>query len=161
MEAKHQRILLGILVGLVVLLVLVAGFLAARSLFRPHVTLRLGDGVFSAYLARTPAEHERGLSGRESLAEHDALLFVYDSAQQRSIWMKDMNFSIDAVWLDDQKRVIHVAENLSPATYPNSFSANKPARYIVELAAGTVRKKSIKIDSTAAFDLTQIKGVTW
>lgn len=161
MTTKHHRVLLRVLIAFVVLLVIFSAFQGARAVFRPHVSLKLGDGVFSANLARTNEEHIRGLSGVKNLPSTEALLFVFESSDIRSVWMKNMKIPIDVVWLDKDRQVVHMIENLSPDTYPNSYEAKKPSKYIVEFAAGTVGSKAIKIGSKADFDLNQIKGVDW
>jgi len=47
-----------------------------------------GVDTVQAEVARTPAERERGLMFRESLAKGRGMLFVFPEAQIRSFWMK-------------------------------------------------------------------------
>lgn len=149
--------------GIVVIVLLLIGAAAFwifwPQLSQPHTKLRLGDGVFQARVADTSSEREKGLSGTTYLGQDQALLFVYDRDDKWSIWMKDMNYAIDIVWLDKDKKVVYIVKNAKPESYPNeSFAPNEPARYIVEFAAGTVDKKTIKIGDVAAFDETQLEG---
>lgn len=122
-------------------------------MLRPSVmAVQLGDGAFKAAIARTDAEHKKGLSGVEYLSQDQAMLFVFSSEGVYDIWMKDMKIPIDAVWLDSNKRVIHVEKNLQPDSYPKTYRSTAPARYIVELPAGAVEARSITINDTAGFD---------
>ncbi len=117
-----------------------------------ETTVVLGDGVFSTRVAVTSVDHARGLSGTEELKPHQAMLFVFESDEIHDIWMKDMKFAIDVVWLDKEKRVIHTESSLSPASYPKSYGPKKPTRYIVELPAGTVEGKNITKGKQASFN---------
>ena len=53
-------------------------------------------------LALTDEEKARGLSGRESLDEDEGMLFVFDVPGNYGFWMKDMNFAIDIIWLNEK-----------------------------------------------------------
>src|SRR6266542_6597913 len=95
------------------LIVLVLGLVGAAAYYvlapqlRPHVTVHLGDGVFLAQVAKTQPTREKGLSGTTSLRSEEAMLFVYDSDGKWPIWMKDMNYPIDIIWLDKDKKVVY------------------------------------------------------
>ena len=76
---SHQRDVLSWgLVLFVLLLVAGAAYYLLLPQLQPHVTLRLGDGVFTAQVADTQEKREKGLSGTYSLRDSQALLFVYD-----------------------------------------------------------------------------------
>lgn len=100
--------------------------------------------------AKTPEARTQGLSGREGLAADTAMLFYFDEPGQQCFWMKDMKFAIDMVWLDEDKRVLKVAENVSPQTYPESFcQAN--AQYVAEVPAGQAQKYNLEIGQQVEF----------
>lgn len=142
-----------VIVGLVIVVLLLAGTAMLASLARPGVTVRLGDGVFMARTAQTQAERERGLSGTTGLDAGQAMLFVFDHDDTWGIWMKDMNYSIDVVWLNAQKQVVYSVSNMTPDTYPTVFRPTKAARYVIELPAGTIRHKAIGAATVAQFTL--------
>jgi uncharacterized protein len=98
-----------------------------------------------AEVADTGALREQGLSGRASLPEGRGMLFVFDQDGSWGIWMKDMLFSIDIVWLDKEGRVAWMETNVSPETYPTAFYSESPARYVLELPAGAAAKYGIAI----------------
>lgn len=140
------------------LLIVVVGLSLAQRFTQPRTTLYLGDGVFATHVAATDAERQLGLGNIESLADNEAMLLAFARDAQWSIWMKDVEYPIDVVWLDGQKRVVHIVKNMPPSSYPDSFSPDKPARYVVELAAGTVEKKAIRIGTVARFDMPETTG---
>jgi uncharacterized protein len=93
----------------------------------------------------------KGLSGKESMKENRGMLFKFEQEEYWSIWMKDMLFSLDIIWLDQNLVVVDLKENVSPETYPSSFSPQKPAKYVLEINAGLCEKYQIKINDQAKF----------
>ncbi len=89
-------------------------------------------------------KREKGLSGRTSLKPGTGMLFVFDESAKHSIWMKDMLFPIDIIWIADNMQVIHLEENISPDTFPLVFEPSRPALYILEVPAGFVSEEGIK-----------------
>jgi uncharacterized membrane protein (UPF0127 family) len=95
--------------------------------------------------AETAEAKQKGLSGRKSLCGGCGMLFSYDKPQEIGIWMKDMKFSIDIVWLDKEKRITHVESSVTPETYPTTFS-DRTARsqFVVELPSKYIQEHQIK-----------------
>jgi uncharacterized membrane protein (UPF0127 family) len=54
-----------------------------------------------------------------------------------------MNFSLDMIWLDDDKRVVHIERGVSPATYPRTFCNDKSASYVIEVRENVARQVDI------------------
>lgn len=96
-------------------------------------------------VAKTPEEKIKGLSGRESLDENAGLLFVYNEPGIYSIWMKDMNFPIDVVWLDEDYRIVDIAKDISPDSFPKIFEPAEPALYILEVNSGFTDKRGVEV----------------
>lgn len=111
----------------------------------------VGNKAFNLEVADSNEERIRGLSYRSSLEEGSALLFVFDSEERHGIWMKDMFFSIDIVWLDKDKKIIHIEKNISPETFPKVFRPKSDSLYVIELSAGSADKSNIKIGDIIKF----------
>jgi uncharacterized membrane protein (UPF0127 family) len=76
--------------------------------------------------------------------------FIFPEDKVWKIWMKDMKMPIDIVWLDRDKKVVHIEENVEPDTEPHDvYQPPVPARYVLEMSAGSVQKFAIKKDMTA------------
>ena len=115
------------------------------------IILSINDLEIEAELADTPAEHEQGLSGRTALPENQGLLFIFDQSGQYNFWMKEMNFPIDIIWLDENKKIIDITANLATSTYPANFTSRAPAKYVLEVNAGFTAQNNIKIGNQAEF----------
>lgn len=111
--------------------------------------MQLGARTITVEIAGTGRERTRGLSGRPDLAADSGLLFVYLNSDIYGIWMKEMNFAIDILWISEDLRVIHIAENVSPATYPEVFMSREPARYVLEMKALSARRLGVEVGTPA------------
>lgn len=98
----------------------------------------VGGKEFEVAVADTDNERQRGLSGRANLASDHGMLFVFDQSDRHCMWMKDMKFAIDMVWLDDSGVVVEHARGVGPETYPKIFcNDTRNARYVIELPSGS------------------------
>jgi uncharacterized protein len=102
--------------------------LPTREIKTPAAALRVE-------VADTPAARERGLSNHVPLGSAEGMLFVFDTDDRWGIWMKDMHFAIDILWLDAAGKVVWLESNVVPETYPTVFYPDTPARYVLELPA--------------------------
>lgn len=103
----------------------------------------IGETAIKIEIADTLGERVQGLSYRDKIEKDKGLLFIFDNSDFHGIWMKDMRFSIDIIWLDQNLQVIHMEESVSPDTYPDTFSPNKKALYVLEVYDGFVSDNNI------------------
>lgn len=96
-------------------------------------------------IANDAAARTKGLSGRSCIPNDTGLLFVFDTPGIYPFWMKDMKFAIDIVWLDIDKKVVHIEKNVEPSTYPRTFSSTEPAVYVLEVKAGEPMRTGMMI----------------
>jgi uncharacterized membrane protein (UPF0127 family) len=118
-----------------------------------QTNLSVGTRTIELDIADTPAKMHLGLGGRASLATDKGMLFAYTDTGQRCFWMKDMKFSIDILWLDNQKKIGHIEKSLSPDTYPQTYCPNVAAQYVIELQAGTSGVDGLNEGDTLNFNL--------
>lgn len=94
----------------------------------------------------TEVTRERGLSGRSSMPASRGMLFVFDSIGRQCIWMKDMHFNIDIIWLNIQGTVLKLAENVTPSSYPDSYCADD-TYFVIEVNAGVAKSAGLSLGS--------------
>jgi uncharacterized membrane protein (UPF0127 family) len=139
--------------------VLVASLLilaSAAYLFtsnRTHQTVSFGENTFRVEVVDTLPLRQQGLSGRDSLQSNAAMLFIFDENAEHGIWMKDMNFSIDIIWLDENRRIVNIEKNVAPSTFPEVFRPSVDARYVLEIANGQAEKNNLRLGDQAQFNL--------
>jgi len=118
-----------------------------------ETTLSFGQYSFSADISDTEALRDQGLSDRSSVASDEAMLFVFDTPDYYSFWMKDMLVPLDMVWLDANKKVVYIAANVAPDTYPEAFTPSTKALYVIEFQAGTAARIGLSDGDTIGFSL--------
>lgn len=116
-----------------------------RTYFPFTVPILIGDTVVQASIADTLSQRIKGLSGTPYLPEGVVKLFAFGVSGEHSIWMKDMNYALDILWADEDGKIVHIEENVSPDTFPTSFASPVPAWYVVEANAGFVASNTIAV----------------
>lgn len=111
-------------------------------------SMRINEHIFDVEVASTHEERMQGLSGRASLPVDTGLLFIFDEPGNHGIWMKEMLFSIDILWIDERMNIIHIEESVSPETFPESFKPGDDALFVLETNEGFVDSYSISIGDT-------------
>lgn len=104
-------------------------------------------------IANDLQEQIKGLMFRQKLDWDDGMLFVYDSEERRSFWMKNTLISLDMLFIDEDFRIIDIKENVPPCiieSCPNYIS-KMPAKYILEVNAGFVMINNIKIGDSVTW----------
>lgn len=106
---------------------------------------QVDDRCFQLDVANTHELRREGLSGRTQLESNEGMLFLYDTRGEYGFWMKDMNFPIDIVWLNDEDEIITIAADVSPDSYPETFYPAKKASKVIEIPAETAADLDLKI----------------
>lgn len=122
---------------------------AAAAPATPHAasSVTLDGHTFSVELATTPATQEHGLMDRTSMPADHGMLFVFPDSQPRTFWMKNTLIPLDILFFDAHRKLVTIQANAQPckadpcALYPS----NAPARYVLELNAGTAAKLGARI----------------
>ena len=121
-----------------------------RAYFPELVPIVIGDTAVQASVADSIPERIKGLSGTPYLPEGVVKLFAFGAEGQHGIWMKDMNYPIDIIWVAKDGTIVHIEEDISPDTYPDSFSSPKPSWYVIEANAGFVASTSLAVGDVVA-----------
>jgi len=118
-------------------------------------TIFVDSNSFEVEIVSTPESTTQGLSGRDEIG-HDGMLFIFSETRQRNFWMKDMQFAIDIIWIN-QGVVIGFSENVPPPEESTPlydvplYSSGAPVDMVLELPAGAVAANKITIGSLIKF----------
>ncbi|MCX7514424.1 DUF192 domain-containing protein [Frateuria sp. STR12] len=125
---------------LATLLLIVAGCAAAMP--QAPATVELHGHRFSTELATDDASREHGLMMRTELAADHSMLFVFPDSQPRWFWMKNTLISLDILYFDTDRKLVSMQLDVPPckADPCPSYPSDAPARYVLELPAGTARR---------------------
>lgn len=115
-------------------------------------TLKINEVVFNIEIADTEEERGQGLSGRASLPEDAGMLFDFIVPSRPGFWMKEMNFPIDIVWIDNNWKIVDLTKNFSPRSYPQVIFPNSAVQYVLEINAGLIDINNFKIGDIVTKD---------
>ncbi len=116
-----------------------------RIIYPNTVTITIGGVPVEASIADTLSSRIKGLSGTPFIPDGVVKLFAFGVPGSHSIWMKDMNYPIDILWVAENGEIVYLKENISPETYPEAFSSPVPAWFVVEANAGFVTNNQIEV----------------
>lgn len=103
---------------------------------RHDATILMPKGALTVEVVNTKASRELGLSFREKMGRDEGMLFVFDHPGRYGFWMKDMKFSLDIVWINQNGVVVWVERNVTQESYPSVFMNQADASYVLEMSAG-------------------------
>jgi hypothetical protein len=122
---------------------------AATGNLRPDgvVEFQRPDGALVASLAVEIAEtlesRARGLMGRALPDYMGGMLFIFDTAEIQTFWMRNTPGSLDMIFVDAAGTVLNVAAATTPMS-DQTYSSSGPARYVVEAKAGFAERFGIR-----------------
>ena len=147
-----------LMVGLVIISGSIFLFLERKTInVNETRIIKIGDTGIRVEVADTFETRAKGLSGRESLPDDRGVLFVFDRPRRHGFWMKNMNFTIDIVWISESLQVVGITEEVTPETFPEIFYPPEPVKYVLELPGGQSRNSGIDVGAMI-YDVLQFSN---
>ncbi len=132
--------------------VLIGLFFSIATMSQNEMTpLSIGGQELQVEIANSSQKRSRGLCCRDSLAEDQGMLFVYDKPGDYRFWMKDTRIPLDMFWVNSSKQIVHIERDVQPSSYPKAYGTKEPAQYVLETNAGFAQKYNIKNRDIVAF----------
>lgn len=94
--------------------------------------VRIGSETYKLYISDDELKRNQGLSDVTSMYDYEGMAFVFETSEAPAFWMKDMNFSLDFVYLQDGV-IVDIVEDVSPESYPDLIYPSSPATIVIEL----------------------------
>ena len=127
--------------------------------FTKHGDLRFLDGKTDKLIskidievAQTPDKEQQGLMFRRSMADTLGMLFIFNTEEQQSFWMKNTYISLDIIYVNANKQIVSISQNCKPLS-EESIPSEGNAKYVVEVNAGYAAKTGLKKDDKIDFVL--------
>jgi len=113
--------------------------------------LQIGERIIKVDISDNDCKRVQGLSDRKDMSENNGMLFIFDKKGNYLFWMKEMNFPIDILWVDDNFNVVGIETSVATSTYPEAFGEKYLARYVLESPSGFSDKNNIKVGNKISF----------
>ena len=105
----------------------------------------IGNKKIIVDIADDDLKREKGLSGRERLNDLEGMLFIFDKEGRYGFWMKDMNFSIDIIWINEKNEIVYIEKDLNPESYPNVYYPDSDSSLVLEVVSGFSEENNLKV----------------
>ncbi len=92
-----------------------------------------------------PLEVNTGLMFRDELGKDKGMLFSYGYDDYHSMWMKNMKFPIDIIWIDYDNRIVEVTRDAKPCLWEPCavYRPPKKARYVLEVNTNFTEENNV------------------
>jgi uncharacterized membrane protein (UPF0127 family) len=129
-----------------------------------RIDATVGEVGLTLEVATAPEDRQLGLSGRSGLDPDAGMLFHFPSGSATGLWMNEMRFDLDFIWVGADCTVVDLHEYVpAPVGLDDALPIYRPdvaAATVIELAAGSVAADGIKLGDTVGFGPSQ-SGVTY
>jgi uncharacterized protein len=124
----------------------------AASVGAPTVTIQTATTpvAFKAEIARTPAEHSRGLMYRKQMDPDVGMLFVFDFERPQAFWMQNTFIPLDMIFIGSNRRIVGIVENAEPLTTTERRVAAS-SQYVFEIGGGLSARLGIRTGQQVEF----------
>lgn len=120
-------------------------------------TVTINNHTFKVEPVTTSEKQQLGLSGRESLAQDQGMLFVFEESDYHTFWMKNMKFPIDIIFINEDDEIVSIAENAKPPASDNEtlplYKSGGPVNTVLEINAGLSEKYDIQVGDKVEINL--------
>lgn len=106
--------------------------------------------TFDIELAESAYETETGLMYRQSMENDQAMLFIFPDVAMHSFYMKNTEFSLDVIFIDENQKIASLQKNTQPFD-EQGLSSMVPVKYVLEVNSGLTDKMNIAVGDSIAF----------
>ena len=150
----RKTIFISINVSLYIIQLFIFNQSFAEEIVYSHAIVKTSTGEkIPVEVADTLKKRSLGLGKRTSLKKGWGMLFVFEKREQHRFWMKDMQFPLDIIWLDNNK-ILHIIHNAKPANSKDELevmTSPVPVNFVLEIAAGRAAKLRLKTGQRMKF----------
>jgi len=104
-----------------------------------------------AEIARTEEERGMGLMHRKNLKDGEGMLFVYDSDDILSFWMKNTLVPLSIAFITSEGRIIEI-KDMYPGDLKN-VTSSRSARFALEAPQGWFARAGVQTGDMAGIDV--------
>lgn len=112
-----------------------------------NVIANIGGSHLVASVASSDRSRKQGLSGVTSISPNEGKMFTFDTEDFHVFHMKDMEFHLDFIFVNDQGTVVDIVKSVS-ADFEGTITPKYPASTVFEVIAGWANANGIEVGDT-------------
>lgn len=135
-------------------LIIIVSFLIVITIMlnnRKETEVCINNHCFNVEIAESKRERSKGLMFRKNLDPNKGMIFLHNDEEVISISMKNTLIPLDVIWIDREKKIIHIEKNLQPCISDPCESFKQTAKYVLEINVGKADEYSIKVGDDLTF----------
>jgi hypothetical protein len=126
--------------------------------------VQLNGITYKVEIADDSTEISTGLMNRTKLPTNQGMLFVFDTEQNKSFWMKNTYVPLDIIFISASQEIINIRQSAAPCQESDpeqincpTFTSLAPAKYVLEINAGQSKVHNFQPGDKIQFDLQSFK----
>ena len=122
---------------------------SCRNETLPTIDVLVGGVTVRTEVARTPLEREQGLMFRKTIGENEGMLFVYETDQRLSFWMRNTHIPLSIAFISADGEITQI-EDMRPLDEA-TVSSRRSVRYALEAGQGAFARWGVKAGDKIVF----------
>ena len=104
---------------------------------------------FDSRVADNPSSRTKGLMNEFLLPVNEAMLFMFPFEMKPGFWMKNMNFPLDIIFINDDDIIVYIVKNAPPCKEKScpTYTTTRAASKVLEINGGLCNKYGIHVGS--------------
>jgi uncharacterized membrane protein (UPF0127 family) len=115
--------------------------------------VEINGDLINVEVAKSTAERQRWLMFRqEKIPLNSAMILVYDKPDLYSMWLLNIEYNLDLIWVDESGQIVYVVKDAPPCKNtldPSSctYKNTKAAKYVIAATSGFINSHKITMES--------------
>jgi uncharacterized protein len=149
-----------IIFGLALILIAGVAFYQFNKTQQPQIKtngkVTIGSQTFEVEVVRDTKAQQIGLTKYNSIKDTQGMLFIFEQPGIYGFWMKNMKFSIDIIFINNDT-IVSIAQDAKPVKNdvpdPTVYHPEAPVDRVLEIHSGLSKKYNIKTGDKVKFEL--------
>lgn len=135
--------------------VMVLSFLGGCAVFQKKDQVCSKKECVDVEVVYKSEDRKKGLQHRTFMGKNNGMLFIFQWSSAYRFWMKDTFIPLDMIWLDENRKIVYIEENVPPCQKDPcpSYGPSEQALYVLEVNAGRVKEWSLEKGDVMDFKL--------
>jgi uncharacterized protein len=130
--------------------------ITVREVFDYKIAMAcFSDNCIEVEIADTKEKQRQGLMFRNEVSSNSGMLFLFENEGVHSFWMKNVDVSLDIIFLDSSFKVVHIANAVLCSDECVLYEYN--SKYVIEVKEGFARDNNINVGDYVRIDLKNLR----
>ena len=138
---------------LLFLTLFIQSLLSATAINTNYIDVCINKKCFESRIADTPQTRVKGLMNQDRLPINEGMLFIFNEYKVHEFWMKNMNFPLDIIYINNDHIISSIIRNAPPCKTEECdiYKPKNKSMMVLEINGGLAEKYDIKIGQNVEF----------